>query len=74
MHQLLDFMYQLLTFMHQLLTFMYVSTIDRTDQGVRDAVRVFQVFHLGCDETSVKPPLCTLNATEAIEVVQKWLS
>ena len=27
-----------------------------------------QVFHLGCDETSVKPPLCTIDATKAVEV------
>eukprot|EP00040_Diaphanoeca_grandis_P034082 m.209908 g.209908 ORF g.209908 m.209908 type:complete len:646 (+) comp33056_c0_seq1:89-2026(+) len=27
-----------------------------------------QIFHLGCDETTVVPPLCTLDATKAVEV------
>jgi N-acetyl-beta-hexosaminidase len=27
-----------------------------------------QTFHLGCDETSIKLPLCTLAATTAVEV------
>ena len=27
-----------------------------------------QTFHLGCDETSIKLPLCTLAATKAVEV------
>ncbi len=27
-----------------------------------------RVFHLGCDETSVKLPMCTIDATKAIEV------
>eukprot|EP00035_Acanthoeca_spectabilis_P018249 m.385392 g.385392 ORF g.385392 m.385392 type:complete len:614 (+) comp16737_c4_seq1:44-1885(+) len=27
-----------------------------------------QIFHLGCDETTVIEPLCTLNATKSVEV------
>ena len=53
---------------------MYSDTAGKTNEVliklIQEYAQLFgsQTFHLGCDETTVKPPLCTLEATKAVEV------
>eukprot|EP01043_Picozoa_sp_COSAG02_P078784 COSAG02_NODE_17909_length_972_cov_1.000000_2_plen_100_part_01 len=53
---------------------MYSDAAGKTNEVliklIQEYAQLFgsQTFHLGCDETTVKPPLCTLEATKAVEV------
>ena len=53
---------------------MYSDSAGKTNEVLSKLVAEYaalfgsQTFHLGCDETSVKLPLCTIEATKAVEV------